>query len=64
MWILIIYILIVLVGESAAIAVGLVLDRTYPLASLPVSLSLFFIVLWLSWVLAARLTEPRHRKKS
>jgi hypothetical protein len=62
MWVLTIYILIVLVGEAGAIAVGLFLDRTYPLASLPVSLSLFFIVLWLSWVLAVRVTEPKHRK--
>jgi hypothetical protein len=62
MWILIIYILIVLVGEAAAIAVGLFLDRTYPLASLPVSLSLFFIVLWLGWVLAVWLTKPKRDK--
>ena len=62
MWIMAVYILIVLVGEAIAIAIGLVLDRTYPFYSLPISLSLFFIVLWLSWLLAVRLTEPKHRK--
>ena len=40
MWILIIYILIVVVGESVVVGIGLVLDRTFPLASLPVSLTL------------------------
>lgn len=62
MWILIIYVLTVVVGETVAVAVGLFLDRTYPLASLPVSLSLFFIMLWLSWVFAVRWTEPKHGK--
>ncbi|MBI5910615.1 MAG: hypothetical protein HY848_11750 [Betaproteobacteria bacterium] len=61
MWILIVYILIVLVGESIAIAIGLYLDRAYPAASLPVSLTLFFAVFWLSWVLAVRLTEPKRK---
>jgi len=62
MWILIVYILAVLVGESIVITLGLYLDRIYPLASLPVSLSLFFAVFWLSWVLAVRWTEPKPEK--
>ena len=60
MGILIVYILIVLVGESIAITLGLYLDRAYPVASLPISLTVFFAVLWLSWVLAVRLTKPKH----
>jgi hypothetical protein len=60
MGILIVYILIVLVGESIAITLGLYLDRAYPAASLPISLTVFFAVLWLSWVLAVRLTKPKH----
>jgi hypothetical protein len=62
MWLLVVYILNVLVGESVVIAIGLGLDRTFPYASLPVSLSLFFFVFWLSWVLAVRWTEPKHAK--
>lgn len=64
MWILIVYILIVLVGELIAITLGLYLDRAYPVASLPVSLTLFFAVLCLSWILAVRLTEPKHKERS
>ena len=62
MWILIVYVLIVVVGEAVVVAIGLALDRIYPLASLPVSLSLFFAVLAFGWPLAVRWTEPKHAK--
>ena len=62
MWILIIYVLIVVVGEAVVVAIGLALDRIFPLASLPVSLSLFFAVLAFGWPLAVRWTEPKHAK--
>jgi len=64
MWIMVIYILIVIVCELIVVAIGLVLDRIFPLLSLPVSLSLFFAVLWFGWVLAIRWTEPRHAKNA
>ena len=63
MWIMVVYILIVVVGEAVVIALGLALDRIYPLASLPVSLSLFFAVLAIGWPLAVRWTEPKHTKR-
>ena len=62
MWILIVYVLIVVVGEAGVVAIGLALDRIVPLASLPVSLSLFFAVLAFGWPLAVRWTEPKHAK--
>jgi hypothetical protein len=62
-WILIVYILIVVIGEAAVVATGLALDRIFPLARLPVSLSLFFAVLAFGWPLAVRWTEPKHAKK-
>ena len=62
MWIMVVYVLIVLVCELIVVGIGLALDRLYPPASLPISLSLFFAVLWLGWVLAVRLTEPKHAK--
>jgi hypothetical protein len=63
MWIMVVYTLIVLVGETITVAFGLVLDRIFPAASLPVSLTLFFAILWLAWVLAVRLTEPKGSAK-
>jgi hypothetical protein len=62
MWIMVVYILIVVVAEFIVVAIGLVLDRIYPALSLPVSLSLFFAVLWFGWVLAVRWTEPKRAK--
>ena len=55
MWILIVYVLIVVVGE--AVVVG------FAAASLPVSLTLFFAVLAFGWPLAVRWTEPKHAKR-
>ena len=60
MWILTVYILIVVIMELIVVAIGLALDRIYPSLSLTISLSLFFAVLWLGWVVAMRVTEPRH----
>jgi hypothetical protein len=65
MWIMVVYVLIVVVSELIVVAIGLVLDRTFPLASLPISLTLFFAVLWVGWVLAVRWTDPaKHPKLS
>ena len=62
MWILIAYVLIVVIGESVVISIGLALDRISPVLSLPVSLSLFFAVLAIGWILAVRWTEPKRAK--
>ena len=62
MWIMVVYVLIVLVCEAIVVGIGLILDRVYRAASLPVSLTLFFLVLWLSWNLAVHLTKPKHAK--
>lgn len=64
MWIIIVYVLVVAVGELIVAAIGLTLDRIYPLLSLPVSLSLFFVVLWFGWILAVRWTEPKRAKSA
>jgi hypothetical protein len=64
MWIMVVYLLIVVISEIVVVAIGLVLDRIYPLLSLPVSLSLFFAVFWFGWIVAVRLTEPKHAKSA
>jgi len=64
MWILMVYVLIVVIGEIVVVAIGLVLDRIHPVLSLPVSLSLFFAVLAFGWILAVRWTEPKHSKSA
>jgi hypothetical protein len=47
----------VVVGESVVVALGLAIDRIYPLVSLPASLLLFFAVLGVGWIVAVRWTE-------
>ncbi|MGA7252365.1 MAG: hypothetical protein WBX35_14140 [Pseudolabrys sp.] len=63
MWIMVVYTLIVLVGETVTVGIGLVLDRIYPAISLTVSLTLFFSILWFAWILAVRLTEPNAKSE-
>jgi hypothetical protein len=62
MCILMVYVFIVVISELIVVAIGLALDRTYPLLGLPVSLSLFFAVIWFGWILAVRWTEPKRAK--
>ena len=62
MWIMVVYVFIVAVCELVVVAIGLVLDRTFPPASLPVSLTLFFAVLWFGWTLAVRWTDPKRAR--
>jgi len=64
MWIMVVYVLIVAISELVVVAIGLVLDRIFPVASLPVSLTLFFAALWFGWVLAVRWTEPKRVKNA
>lgn len=55
-----VYVVFVLIGETVAYFIG----RTVELfltqsVSLSVFLACFFIVFWLAWVLAVRVTRPR-----
>jgi hypothetical protein len=60
MGLVIAYIIILLIGQSITIGIGLVIDRAYsPAASLPVSIVLYFLMFWVAWKLAVRITEPR-----
>ena len=63
MWLLVVYVLIVVIGELIVVALGLFFwDRRYPSLSVPVSVFLYLAVFFFGWKLAVRLTEPRHVK--
>jgi hypothetical protein len=50
-------------GDIAAYFIGLITEREFGgQASLVVFLTLYFLFLWISWVLAVRITEPKHTK--
>jgi hypothetical protein len=52
------YVIFMIAGDLAAYFIGLVTEREFGgEASLIVFLTLYFLFLWLSWVLAVRLTK-------
>ena len=53
------YLVLSLLGDSAAVALCLGIERVAPAISMPIFLALFFLILWAAWVLAVRLTEPK-----
>ena len=64
MWLLIVYIGLVLVGDVLDYLIGLVVEQMWgPQASLVVFLALYFVFLWVAWVVAVKLTAPRAEPK-
>jgi hypothetical protein len=58
-WLLIVYVGMMLVGDVADYLIGLVVERMWgQQVSLIVFLVLYFVFLWIAWVVAVRVTEP------
>ncbi len=53
------YIVFVLIGDLGAYFVGRTVEQWSPTSSLPVFLGCFFLVFWLAWRLAVRVTAPK-----
>jgi membrane protein implicated in regulation of membrane protease activity len=54
------YVVFMITGDVAAYLIGLVIERAFGSeASLVAFLTLYFLFLWVSWLLAVRLTEPK-----
>ena len=56
MQLLIVYAVLVVIGQAGAIGIGRLVETTYPYAILFAFLGIFFLVLGVAWVLALRLT--------
>ena len=57
------YVLFMVAGDVAAYFIGGLVEYEFgSQVSLLVFLALYFTALWLAWVLAVRVTAPRHRK--
>lgn len=55
------YVVFMITGDFAAYFIGLVTEREFGgQVSLVVFLTLYFLFLWISWVLAVWLTEPER----
>jgi hypothetical protein len=48
-------------GDFVAYLIGLVIERNLPAASLPAFLAMYFVFLWVAWLIAVRITQPRVR---
>jgi hypothetical protein len=59
MQIIAVYIVLVLIGEFGAYLLGRTVEHWSPSASLPVFLAAFFLVFWIAWLIAVRLTKPK-----
>lgn len=61
MVLLIVYLVLMITGDFIAYLVGLSVEKMYPQASLPVFLFMYFLMLWVSWVIAVKLTAPKDK---
>jgi hypothetical protein len=58
MSLMVVYITLVLVGQAAAVTIGILLDNISKSLGLTVFLVLYFTVFVACWKLAVKLTEP------
>ncbi len=61
MLLIVYYVAFMIAGDLLAYLIGLVVEREFGThVSLLVFLALYFIFLWVSWLLAVWMTEPKH----
>jgi hypothetical protein len=56
---IIVYLVFMIIGDIADFVIGTAVERVWPAASLPTFLGLYFFFLWLSWIIAVRITAPK-----
>jgi len=59
MSLLIAYVIAIIIGDLLAIGIAEIVERYSEKASLGVFLALYFVVFWVAWPIAVRITEPR-----
>ena len=61
MLLIVYYVIFMIAGDLAAYLIGLIVEREFgSQASLIVFLVLYFLFLWVSWLLAVWMTEPKR----
>lgn len=61
MLLIVYYVIFMIAGDLAAYLIGLIVEREFgSQASLIVFLALYFLFLWVSWLLAVWMTEPKR----
>ncbi len=65
MSLLVAYVICLVLGQTVTISIGLLLDRvSSPGISVPVSIALYFVMFWIAWKVAVRVTEPKAPPQS
>ena len=61
MQLIIYYVVFMIAGDLASYLLGLIVEREFGShVSLIVFLVLYFLFLWIAWLLAVRMTEPKR----
>ena len=61
MLLIVYYVIFMIAGDLSAYLIGLTVEREFgSQASLIVFLALYFLFLWVSWLLAVWMTEPKR----
>jgi hypothetical protein len=53
------YVVFMVAGDFVDYFIGLVVERVFPQASLLIFLLLYFVSLWIAWLLAVKVTQPK-----
>jgi hypothetical protein len=59
MSLLLVYVVLMIIGDIVAYLVGLAIEHAFPQASLASFLVVYFVMLWVAWQIAVRVTRPR-----
>ena len=54
-----VYLVFMIIGDLLDYAIGSFIEKEWPSIGLTAFLALYFATLWLAWVLAVRVTEPK-----
>lgn len=60
MVLIVVYLGLMIAGAFLAYLTGIIVERSWPAASLPVFLAMYFASLYVAWVIAVRLTKPKE----
>src|SRR5262249_2417895 len=59
MTLLLYYVALVFAFDLVAVAIGSPIERTWPAASLPAFIAMYFLILWAAWMLPVRLPASK-----
>jgi hypothetical protein len=63
MQLIVYYVVFMVAGDFVDYFIGLVVERIWPQASLLTFLVLYFVSLWVAWLLAVKMTEPKQARQ-